>query len=56
MHLFDSKVNFSCSGIVGASFPQAAEAALAFKLMDVDNVAVAYGGDGAANQAPSTRL
>ncbi len=50
MHLFDSKVNFSCSGIVGASFPQAAGAALAFKLMGVDNVAVAYGGDGAANQ------
>ena len=50
MHLFDSKVNFSCSGIVGASFPQAAGAALAFKLLGRDNVAVAYGGDGAANQ------
>ena len=50
MHLFDSKVNFSCSGIVGASFPQAAGAALAFKLSGKDNVAVAYGGDGAANQ------
>ena len=50
MHLFDSRVNFSCSGIVGASFPQAAGAALAFKMKGVDSVAVAYGGDGAANQ------
>jgi TPP-dependent pyruvate/acetoin dehydrogenase alpha subunit len=50
MHLFDAKVNFSCSGIVGASFPQATGAALAFKMMGKDNVAVAYGGDGAANQ------
>ena len=50
MHLFDAKVNFSCSGIVGASFPQAAGAALAFKMMGTANVAVAYGGDGAANQ------
>jgi TPP-dependent pyruvate/acetoin dehydrogenase alpha subunit len=50
MHLFDAKVNFCCSGIVGASFPQATGAALAFKMMGKDNVAVAYGGDGAANQ------
>lgn len=50
MHLFDASVNFSCSGIVGASFPQATGAALAFKMMGKDNVAVAYGGDGAANQ------
>lgn len=50
MHLFDPTVNFSCSGIVGASFPQATGAALGFKLMGKDNVAVAYGGEGAANQ------
>ncbi len=50
MHLFDANVNFGCSGIVGASFPQATGAALAFKMMGKDNVAVAYGGDGAANQ------
>lgn len=49
VHLFDIRVNFSCSGIVGASFPQALGAALAFKMMGKDNVAVAYGGDGAAN-------
>lgn len=50
MHLFDAGVNFGCSGIVGASFPQATGAALAFKMLNTDNVAVAYGGDGAANQ------
>ncbi|MGC8607387.1 MAG: alpha-ketoacid dehydrogenase subunit alpha/beta [Vulcanisaeta sp.] len=50
MHLFDSMVNFACSGIVGAAFPQAIGAALAFKLQGRNNVAVAYGGDGAANQ------
>lgn len=50
MHLFDASVRFSCSGIVGASWPQATGAALAFKLRGFDNVAVAYGGDGAANQ------
>jgi len=50
MHLFDSNVNFGCSGIVGAAFPQAIGAALGYKLQGRNNVAVAYGGDGAANQ------
>jgi Pyruvate/2-oxoglutarate dehydrogenase complex, dehydrogenase (E1) component, eukaryotic type, beta subunit len=50
MHLFDTTVRFSCSGIVGASWPQATGAALAFRMRGTDNVAVAYGGDGAANQ------
>jgi 2-oxoisovalerate dehydrogenase E1 component len=50
MHLFDSNVNFGCSGIVGAAFPQAVGAALGYKLQGRNNVAVAYGGDGAANQ------
>lgn len=50
MHLFDATVRYSCSGIVGASWPQATGAALAFKLKGSDNIAVAYGGDGAANQ------
>jgi 2-oxoisovalerate dehydrogenase E1 component len=50
MHLFDSNVNFACSGIVGAAFPQAVGAALGYKLQGRNNVAVAYGGDGAANQ------
>ncbi|WP_425597996.1 thiamine pyrophosphate-dependent dehydrogenase E1 component subunit alpha [Metallosphaera javensis (ex Sakai et al. 2022)] len=49
MHLFDKEVRFSCSGIVGASFPQAAGAAFAFKYRGEDNVAVAFAGEGAAN-------
>ncbi|AFZ70085.1 pyruvate/2-oxoglutarate dehydrogenase complex, dehydrogenase component beta subunit [Caldisphaera lagunensis DSM 15908] len=50
MHLFDKNASFGCSGIVGAAFPQAVGAGLAFKYLNKDNVAVAYGGDGAANQ------
>jgi len=50
MHLFSREAGFGCSGIVGAAFPQAVGAGLAFKLLGRDNVAVAYGGDGAANQ------
>lgn len=50
MHLFDASKNFSCSGIVGASFPQAVGVGIAAKLKGGDYVAVAVGGDGAANQ------
>ena len=50
MHLFDANVNFSCSGIVGASFPQATGVGIAAKIQGKDYVAVAVGGDGAANQ------
>ncbi len=50
MHLFDVSKNFSCSGIVGASFPQAVGVGIAAKLKGEDYVAVAVGGDGAANQ------
>ena len=50
MHLFDANVNFSCSGIVGASFPQAVGVGIAAKMQGKDYVAVAVGGDGAANQ------
>ncbi|BDB98714.1 thiamine pyrophosphate-dependent dehydrogenase E1 component subunit alpha [Saccharolobus caldissimus] len=49
MHLFDRTKNFACSGIVGASFPQAAGAAFAFKYLGKDNVAFAFAGEGAAN-------
>ncbi len=49
MHLFDKANNFSCSGIVGASYPQAAGAALAFKVSSKQLVAVAFSGEGAAN-------
>lgn len=50
MHLFDPAHKFSCSGIIGASFPPACGAALAAKQMKKDWVAVAFAGEGAANQ------
>lgn len=50
MHLFDPAHNFSCSGIVGASLPPACGAALAAKKRGQDRVAVAFFGEGAANQ------
>ena len=50
MHIFDTKVNFACAGIVGSSFPPALGAALASKLDGKDSIAVAYGGDGSLNQ------
>jgi acetoin:2,6-dichlorophenolindophenol oxidoreductase subunit alpha len=50
MHLFDANVNFSCSGIVGASFPQAVGAGIAAKMTKKDFIGVAVGGEGAANQ------
>src|SRR5574340_23014 len=50
MHLFDPAHKFSCSGIVGASLPPACGAALAAKKTGKDRVAVAFFGEGAANQ------
>lgn len=50
MHLFDPEHKFSCSGIVGASMPPACGAALAAKKAGKDWVAVAFFGEGAANQ------
>lgn len=50
MHLFDPAVKFSCGGIVGAGAPQACGAALAAKKRGTDQVAVAFFGEGAANQ------
>ena len=50
MHLFDPSVHFSCSGIVGAGFPPAVGAALAFQRKGSGGVAVAFAGGGAANQ------
>ncbi|RAQ96445.1 thiamine pyrophosphate-dependent dehydrogenase E1 component subunit alpha [Thermogemmatispora tikiterensis] len=49
MHLFDAGRHFACSGIVGASFPQAAGAAFAFRKLGQRTVAVAFAGEGAAN-------
>ncbi|HZV74467.1 MAG TPA: thiamine pyrophosphate-dependent dehydrogenase E1 component subunit alpha [Conexibacter sp.] len=50
MHLFDPARKFSCSGIEGASLPPAVGAALAAKKLGKDWVAVAFFGEGAANQ------
>lgn len=50
MHLFDPAAKFSCSGLIGASFPPALGAALAAKMQGKDWVAVAFAGEGAANQ------
>jgi TPP-dependent pyruvate/acetoin dehydrogenase alpha subunit len=50
MHLFDPQHRFSCSGIVGASLPPACGAALAARKLGTKAVAVAFFGEGAANQ------
>ena len=50
MHLLDPEVNFSCSGIIGESAGPADGAGLAARLSGRDSVAVAYLGEGAANQ------
>lgn len=50
MHLFDPEAHFGCSGIIGAGIPQAVGAALAFQKQQRANVAVAFFGEGAANQ------
>ena len=50
MHLFDPSVKFSCSGIIGAGMPPAVGAALAAKKLHRNDVAVAFFGEGAANQ------
>lgn len=50
MHLFDPKVNFSCSGIVAEGMGPAVGAALSRHLQKKSGVAVSYIGEGAANQ------
>ena len=50
MHLFDAKVNFSCSGIIGEGIAPAVGAAVAYRIKGDDNVAVSFMGEGAANQ------
>jgi pyruvate dehydrogenase E1 component alpha subunit len=49
MHLFAKNKRFLNSGIVGASYPQAAGAAFSFQHRGERNVAVAFSGEGAAN-------
>ncbi len=57
MHIADLEKNILvANGIVGATMPIGVGAALAAKLRNTDDVAVAFFGDGAANQgADSTR-
>jgi len=50
MHLFDTDVNFACSGIIAEGCPPAAGAGLAAKKRNEDSVAVAYLGEGAIDQ------
>jgi TPP-dependent pyruvate/acetoin dehydrogenase alpha subunit len=50
MHLFSVQPNFGCSGIIGEGIPVAVGAALAFHKLGEDNVAIAFFGEGAANQ------
>jgi TPP-dependent pyruvate/acetoin dehydrogenase alpha subunit len=50
MHLFDHRVNFSCSGIIGQGMGPAVGAALARRMRGEDAVAVSFIGEGAANQ------
>jgi len=50
MHLFDGAVNFACSGIIAEGMGPAAGAALARQLRGEPGVAVAFIGEGAANQ------
>lgn len=50
MHLFDGAVNFSCSGIIGEGLGPAVGAALSRQMQGKPGVAVAFIGEGAANQ------
>lgn len=50
MHLFDTRVNFACSGIVAEGLGPAAGAALARQMRGESGVAVAFIGEGAVNQ------
>ncbi len=50
MHLFDTNVNFACSGIIAQGMGPALGAALSRKLQSKSGVAVAFIGEGAVNQ------
>lgn len=50
MHLFDEKVNFCCSGIIAQGMGPAVGAAMANQIKGNDDIAVAFVGEGAANQ------
>jgi len=50
MHLFDPAVNFACAGIIAEGMGPAVGAALSRKLQNKPGVAIAFIGEGAANQ------
>ena len=50
MHIFDRAVNYACSGIIAQGLGPAVGSAMAAKLQGRDDVAVAFLGEGAANQ------
>jgi TPP-dependent pyruvate/acetoin dehydrogenase alpha subunit len=50
MHLYDTNVNFFCSGIIAEGMGPGAGIALARKMQKKPGIAVAYNGDGAVNQ------
>lgn len=50
MHLFDKRRKFSSTSIVGEGLPLALGAALSFRMRKQDSVAVAFTGEGSANQ------
>lgn len=50
MHLFDPKVNFTCSGIIAQGCGPACGAALSRKMQNKPGVAVSFLGEGAVNQ------
>lgn len=50
MHLFDTDVNFACSGIIAQGMGPAVGAALSRKMQGKPGVAVAFVGEGAVNQ------
>jgi len=50
MHIFDPAVNYACSGIIAQGLGPAVGAAMAAKMQGHDHVAVAFLGEGAANQ------
>src|SRR6204780_4247976 len=50
MHLYDATVNFFCSGIIAEGMGPGAGMAFASKMMKNAGIAVAFVGDGAANQ------
>ena len=50
MHLFDARVNFSCSGVIAEGIAPAVGAAMGAKIQGRDDVAVSFMGEGATNQ------